>query len=460
MARKGKENKIKNKVVNYMNTWMKLSIGGSYIDITETIEDSFDVTVKAGQKRTVPFVGDKILKLVSSKDGLDDNINEILTSEEFVKLNKKGKISDEELEHFAIVEMVDDDPFIIEAPRYTIITDWSRFKDWYKEHKDDDCYRGETKNTMVSYFLLSQEDLNKQVFKIMNVMSKFTIGSDSTPWKVPENIVVDEDTGKLVFCDMGSVLPKYKGTDVSCRICQSDKVLLVAKVSYKSKDQQDNVMRMDTGLYGCKNEDCTDHYTKLALTKSSNNVKDSVVFDAYQTAVKSNQRFISDRANFAKIFFPQTSIDDFSEFKSELEEDTGEKFSASDLRIIWRNSVPYIISELVETAYEDIEERMEDEDEEFDDFDEFKDMVYEEVNSYEDDDDEYEDHDLIDIFAALQYIKYKMTEASEDSNMFTVLLAEDKSDFISILESINIDEKDDVNALWNILKSFISSSKK
>lgn len=452
MARK-KQYSTEDKIVNFMNMGLKMAVSGSSIDIADQLNEDFDVVVQTGQKRTVPLLKDSVLKLVTTREGLDDNINEILTSEALRELNEKGKITDEEIEHFALVDMVNDDPFTIRADRFTLLKDSERFKTWKKENKDSREYVDESNNRLIGYWLLTDKHMNEQCRTIMTILSKFTRGSDYLPWKVIENLAIDEVNDKLVFIDMGSILPKYDDVDVACSQCGGSKKLLVVKVDPRDQNRVEDAMEMRTGLYACTKDHCSDHYSKMKLTKSSNNVTDSVVFDEYQKDAKNSPSFISDRANLAKIFLPNSTIEDFSDFKDQLREETGEKFSGDEIKTIWRNSIPYISVEIVGDAVHEIDDDMEEY--AYDDFDEFKEMIYEKVNDERSKRRQLEDNDIIDIYAAIMYLKYHITESNEKMNMFTILSSEDKSEFMAYLNSLDSMDEDDHDDLWNILSSFI-----
>lgn len=467
MARDKKRgsDKIITEIVNSMNTSMKklVTAAAPLENVIDFIENEFDIKVKSGQKRAVPIVGDYVLKLVANIEGLDDNINEILTSEELIRLNKKGKITDDELEHFALVEMVDDDPYVIKATRYTLLEDCEDFKEWDKKHKNDDQYKGDTKNKRIGYWILSDKNLNKQAMIIMTIIARFTVSSDNLPWKMVENFAMDEDTKKLVFIDMGSVLPRYKGTEVECS-CGAQKSLLVPEVDYRDQGKIDNVMSMKTGLYGCKSENCSDYYKNIKLSKSNNNIIDSVTFDEYQTLVKMNENFQMQRATLANIFIPMNEIESFDDFKDSLVDETGEKFSGEEIRNIWRNSLPFIALDLVDEAMPSIDYNTREYD--YDNLDEFTDMFYEEVNKTRSKRNELDDSDILDMYAAIQYINYRIDYVDKGNELSAqvILSSEDKSEFTSYCKSIEIgetrDDEDDIDDLWEILESFIKINRR
>lgn len=442
MAREKKSAKLEN-IVGWLETHIKMMLSSGLItNIADDLSEEFDVKVYTGQKRTVALVDSYVIKTVNTREGLDDNINDILTSNRLRELQEKGKIKEKDLDLFVISEMVSEDPFVIKAPRVNLIKDTPEFKEWYNENKNSSALHDCTKNYAIAYYILQDKKFNKQLYRIQEIISKFFVGSDIL-WKTIENYGVTDD-GDLALLDLGSILPKYKGTKVMCEECGREKNLLIVEVDYRKADDIEEAMLLKTGLYGCTNEDCVDYADNIKTIKRSNNCTDSVVFDEYLSDVSTDQVFIKDVAEQCYIYFPTVEIESFDDFKDSLLEDSGEKFDAEDIRRIWLNSLPYLISDKVDDCEDEIENNVIEE--EYEDFDEFKEMIYDETD---------EDDEIIDIYAVIMYLKYNILEEGSKISMFTILDSEDKSEFMSYLKDLEEIDEDDYDDMWEIVSTFI-----
>ena len=444
-----KAGEIKREISAYMNTEMKLALEVDHMGtlLPKLIKKNFDVEVFTGQKRVVVEVGNEVLKLVYSPDGLDDNINDLLTSAALKQLaegGSKSKIDEDDLELFALSEPYDKDPYIIVAPKLTRITESSEFNEWYKENKRQDDYKGMTKNSMVGYFIMTNKKHNRNQNRIIEIVSRYMVGSDIYAYKVPENYGLN-DNGDLALLDLGSILPKYKDVDVDCSICGRGKKLLVPTAKYNNMDDIDSLMLMKTGIYCCSGENCSDYVKNIHITERSNNLTDAVVFADYQEACADSETYIEECARIAHVFVPQVDVEDIAEFRTELIQDSGHKFNMEDIKVIYRNSLSYLLSPIHSDNEDEIEEVMSDFEED-DTFDDFKDDIYDAIKE--------DECDLFDLYAALLYVKAHIAKDETSTvNLFSVLNVTNKSNFVSFLEEIDTIDSDEYSDLWEVIKT-------
>ncbi|MGL5718523.1 MAG: hypothetical protein ACRCX2_36300 [Paraclostridium sp.] len=447
MSRRNKET-LKDKVAKYIATIAKM---GTNSEVTASIivhilEEEFDLDghVFTGQKRIVADVDDEVLKISYSEDSIDDNINELLTSQILLELRENGEISKSDLNMFAICEAYNGDPNFLVAPKITRFLEYKPFLEWYKEHKKDSSFKDYSKNEMLAHFIMTNKKFNEQHTNIIKILSKFTIASDVYAFKVPENYGINESADDcLCLLDMGSILPKYSSKILpSCDVCGRPKKLIVPEFSYKDSDKLASLMSMKTGVYGCTYKECSDCISEIKPTTRSNNSTDSIVFDKYQSKAKRDERFIEERAKYAHIFLPTTDIDCFEDYKDELIEDTI-KFKRDEATQIYLNSLPLMMRDLIADEIDEIDDLKHDKKTRKLDFEDFK----EELEDILD----IEDNSILDLFAVIQFIQIKSDE--EDVNAFDILMSEDKSEFISFLEDIDTIDEDDHDIMWDIVKT-------
>ena len=307
-----------------------------------------------GQKRIVVDMGPMVIKLVYNQAGLSDNINDILTSCRLSDLAAAGTISQYELSLFAISTAYMMDPFMIVADSVTRLYNSKEFIEWMAAQKSSPEFQTlDAQNEFVVHWLATHPKYSKQQTEIGRVLSVHFVASDVSVFRTPENYGINKN-GDLCLLDLGSILPKYRDANVTCKLCGSAKVM--SAISLESCNIKD-VLSRPFNTYICENTSCPCGGVQLLMENYAENTQDNVVFSEYMLSCSDHSReFLMDSITKARIFIPDKRISDFNEYMSELQHVCNFAISLEDGKNIFINSLPYILRSAVGHAYERIAE--------------------------------------------------------------------------------------------------------
>lgn len=312
----------------YANTTSRAEIEGY---LTSTL----GCKVLSGQKRLIVLLGDTVLKIAYDRDGLMDNMNELICSNRLRELRQMNLITQDQLELFGICQMVNDSPFIIEMQAGVNFNEDPEFVEWYKRMmgvntKPD--YRSDA--LWFPVYMAENQQLRMDFQAQQQILSAYFAASDTTPTKEPRNetLVTRYDASgkrskRLFLIDMGSCFPILQGANGSdirpkCPRCGSNLIYIpfILPTSVAPSDAQEI-----SGKYGCTNRSCNFYYENMSAGAPPVMLEDSKVFTIYQSENMSSVRYL--RAIECFYYMPMRRVNN----KQDLANAFGQEFGLSSI---------------------------------------------------------------------------------------------------------------------------------
>lgn len=173
-----------------------------------------NLIMRAGQKRIVVFDPSKpniVYKVAYSKEGIQDNMNEVITSNILTELLSSGQITQEDIKLFALARLTQEgDPFIIEQDFTTNFVDDNDFKTWLKSQAvvaELSTAGSINENQAFPVYVASHNQLHVHYNRIASILANFFVPSDVSIINEPKNFGIRN--GYLTLLDMGSVIPLF-----------------------------------------------------------------------------------------------------------------------------------------------------------------------------------------------------------------------------------------------------------
>lgn len=258
--------------------------------------------VLSGQKRLIVTTGNTVLKIAYDRDGLMDNMNELICSNRLRELRAQNIINDDQLQLFGLCEMINNSPFIIEMQAGVNFNEDPEFIEWYK--------RMMSTNTKPDYssdaswfpiFIAERQQSREDVKDQQEILTTHFAASDTNPSNEPRNetLVTRMDAHgnmvkRLFLIDMGSCFPLLQdqmGNYIRpvCPDCGGELIY----VPYQLKaDMLATEAKDMVGKYGCYNPNCRNFYKTLPLGSPSVHLEDSRVFTTYQSTHMMSVRYM------------------------------------------------------------------------------------------------------------------------------------------------------------------------
>lgn len=214
--------------------------------------------IGGGQKRLVVKDGmNHVYKIAWDLRGVEDNMNEVATSARLKQLVNEGKIPASDLQHFALAEMVDGDPFII---RQELAIRFSEFDQFLRYFNTQDKQRPIAH--IMSEYISATDVYREQANRISKILSDYFIAADVTITQEPENYGFNPRSNALYLFDLGSVVPILRdsyGNEVerpTCPKCKQKSLIYIPYIM-KANMKHDTLTELN-GQYGCANPNCSD----------------------------------------------------------------------------------------------------------------------------------------------------------------------------------------------------------
>lgn len=329
---------VNNAIFNVVKTSLVASTNNNYL--VRSIK-GLNLPCFTGQKRVVTEEEGKIYKMVYNIEGLNDNINSLLVSRKLEALAKSNAITADSFGLFVIMNMVNNDPFIITGEAIERITETVAFQTYKQNNANVPDLVDDTNNQLALRYVLQDPVLNRDKTMITAILSKYFVASDLSI----ENFGIKH--GRLVLLDMGSILPLYPKFAPLCE-CGREKHLIVYSIDYRSPDEVNDGC-MYTTRYGCSNENCS-HYEKGSLHSNTIVSSDNVTFNTYMSKVQlGSKEYLAERFVYAYTFIPTNQlVNSFADFRNAVTTSLGSAIPNDTLMKVYRNVFPYIVSMLLD----------------------------------------------------------------------------------------------------------------
>lgn len=327
-----------------------------------TIEDylkkELGLKVLSGQKRLVVMTGQNtVLKIAYDRDGLMDNMNEVISSNRLRELNAQGKIDDDKLQLFGLCDMIDNNPFIIEMQEGTNFNEDPEFIEWYKRMMGVNTNPSYDSDALWFPVYMAENVQNKEDFvDQQNILATWMVASDTTPTKEPRNETLVTRPNKngvrskrLFLIDMGSCFPIIQdayGNDIrpKCPRCGQPLVYVPYALpgSIKASTTQDIV-----GKYGCTNSGCELYYQSNvdgSITQSI--LEDSKIFTLYQAEHMATVRYL--RAVQCGYYMPTRKVNTRKELDAAFRQEYGvQQIDPVLLDAMWNNYITKACGDII-----------------------------------------------------------------------------------------------------------------
>lgn len=315
----------------------------------ETFLRSLGLKVLSGQKRLIVMDGSAtVLKIAYDRNGLNDNMNEVITSNRLVELTQLGQITQDELALFGTCRIVGESPFIIEQDAGVNFNEDEDFIQWYKDNQRISGTPDYNSDALWFPVYIAENATSKSDYSTQNsIISTHIAGSDLTVTKEPRNeTLFTSNNGEkhLMLIDMGSCYPLLTDSNgeyirPKCPICGSDLIYVPYNLpsTISAKNSQDIV-----GRYGCTNEHCDEYYKKLSGAPRID-FEDSRVFTLYQAQHQTEIRFA--QATQCYFYIPNTRVSSKQEllnaFVNEFPMNLYGEVTNEMLNAMWHNYQSY-----------------------------------------------------------------------------------------------------------------------
>lgn len=318
-------------------------------EIEDYIQKTLGLKVLSGQKRLIVMTGGaEVLKIAYDRDGLMDNMNEIICSNRLRELRQQGLISDDDLGLFGLCEPLYGSPFIIQMEAGTNFDEDPDFIEWYRRILGVNSRPNyESDALWFPVYMAENLSLKDDFARQQNILAQFFVASDITPTKEPRNETLKTRRGtngqmvkRLFLIDMGSCFPVLKdaaGRDVRpvCPRCGSS--LINVAYSLPGDINQSNAQDI-TGKCGCLNPNCELYYKNLPTGMPIPQLEDSAVFTLYQSTHAASVRYM--RAVECGYYMPTYKVMNKQELASAFMNEYGlQNMDATLLENMWTNYI-------------------------------------------------------------------------------------------------------------------------
>lgn len=271
-------------------------------DMEIYLRQNLGLQVLSGQKRLIVLTGNTVLKIAYDRDGLMDNMNEVICSNRLRELRQQGAITEDQVQLFGLCEVVNNSPFVIEMQAGTNFNDDNEFVAWYKRmmgvnSKPD--YSSDA--TWFPIYMAENQQLREDFKAQQEILSTYFVASDVNPVNEPRNetLVTRNSpnggmTKKLFLIDMGSCFPVLQdqyGNYIrpTCPDCGSALIYVPyqLRADILASDTKDIV-----GKYGCTNQSCGNYYQTLPIGNPNIKLEDSRILTIYQSTHMSTVRYM------------------------------------------------------------------------------------------------------------------------------------------------------------------------
>lgn len=271
-------------------------------DMEVYLRQNLGLQVLSGQKRLIVLTGNTVLKIAYDRDGLMDNMNEVICSNRLRELRQQGAISEDQLQLFGLCEVVNNSPFVIEMQAGTNFNDDPEFVAWYKRMMGVNTKPDYSSDaTWFPIYMAENQQLREDFKAQQEILSTYFVASDVNPVNEPRNetLVTRNSpnggmTKRLFLIDMGSCFPVLQdqyGSYIrpTCPDCGSALIYVPyqLRADILASDTKDIV-----GKYGCTNQSCRNYYQSLPVGSPTINLEDSRILTIYQSTHMSTVRYM------------------------------------------------------------------------------------------------------------------------------------------------------------------------
>lgn len=323
--------------------------------IHDFITKSLGYQVLSGQKRLIVLTGNTVLKIAYDRDGLMDNMNEVICSNRLRELRNQGLITDDQLQLFGLCEVVGDSPFIIEMQAGTNFDQDQDFVAWYKRmigvnSKPD--YNSDA--TWFAIYMAENQQLREDFKTQQEILSTYFVASDVNPVNEPRNETLLTRAGingaatkRLFLIDMGSCFPVIYdsvGNPIrpTCPNCGSP-------IIYVPYQLRADIVATDTkdmvGKYGCTNQSCRNFYKTLPVGNPLIQLEDSRVLTIYQSTHMSSVRYM--RAIQTYYYMPTRRVNSRIDLNTEFVNEFGVSVDQNILDGMWNNYIAKAAGDII-----------------------------------------------------------------------------------------------------------------
>lgn len=271
-------------------------------DMETYLKQTLGLQVLSGQKRLIVLAGTSVLKIAYDRDGLMDNMNELMCSNRLRELRQQNVINDDELQLFGLCEMINGSPFIIEMQAGVNFNDDPDFVAWYKKMMGVNTKPDYSTDATWFPIFMAEHQVLRNDFKIQQeILSTHFAASDTNPVNEPRNetlITRTDATGnvtkRLFLIDMGSCFPLLQdqyGNYIrpTCPACGQP-------IIYVPYQLRADIVPTDTkdmvGKYGCTNRGCMNYYETLPIGSPNVELEDSRILTIYQSTHMGTVRYM------------------------------------------------------------------------------------------------------------------------------------------------------------------------
>lgn len=309
--------------------------------------------IAGGQKRLVVKDGmNHVYKIAWDFRGIEDNINEVATSERLKQLVSENKIAATDLQLFALAEIVDGDPFII---RQEIGVRFEEFAPYINFYNTQDKSRSEAH--IMSEFVTSNSMYVDNYNRISKILSDYFIAADVSISQEPRNYGFNPRSNTLFLFDLGSIVPILRDANGQpterpmCPHCGQKSMLYVP---YMLKPNMKFEALTDLhGMYACGNPSCSHSIQgkHLALDGSTpKEQEDHTVMQNYMFAYPIQFNLLKLVYGFEWIPQQPWAIKSYINLKQDIMQyalGNAGNISDQEIQIIWKNYLTRTAAELL-----------------------------------------------------------------------------------------------------------------